>query len=185
MTIEDIQITETKASDFDDIMEVEELAFGSTKEAKLTADLLNDKTAEPILSLLAFHNKQAIGHILFTRVYINEMSVSQPLIHILAPLAIVPEYQNQSIGGLLINEGIKKLKEMGSALVFVLGHMEYYPKYGFIPDAKKLGYPAPYPIPEEFANAWMVQSLNPNGIMINKGNVLCANELDKPEHWRE
>ena len=185
MEIKDIQIRETDINDFNDIMKVEERAFGYAKEAKLTADLLNDKTAEPILSLLSFHENKAIGHILFTRVYIDEMTTSQPLIHILAPLAIIPEYQKQGIGGLLINAGLERLKEIGSEMVFVLGHMEYYPKFGFLPDAKKIGYSAPYPIPEEFANAWMVQSLNPEGFILNHGKVICANELNKPEHWRE
>lgn len=185
MTKMNIQIRETIGKDFNDIMMVEERAFGFEKEAKLTADLLNDKTAEPILSLLAFHNKKAIGHILFTRVYINSMNTKQPLIHILAPLAIIPEYQKQGIGGSLINEGLKKLKDMGSEMVFVLGHMEYYPKFGFIPDAKKLGFTTPYPIPDEYANAWMVQSLNSKGFVIDKGNVICSNELNKAEHWRE
>jgi|APSaa5957512622_1039677.scaffolds.fasta_scaffold59789_2 putative acetyltransferase len=180
-----IQIRETNNKDFNNIMVVEKRAFGYIKEAQLTADLLNDKTAEPILSLLAFHDKEAIGHILFTRVYIDEMNTTQPLIHILAPLAIIPEYQKQGVGGLLINEGLRRLIEMESEMVFVLGHMEYYPKFGFIMDAKKLGFNAPYPIPTEYANAWMVQSLNPKGFVIGKGNVICSNELNKPEHWRE
>lgn len=185
MTKINIQIRETNGKDFNDIMVVEERAFGFVKEAQLTANLLNDKTAEPILSLLAFHEKEAIGHILFTRVYINEMNTTQPLIHILAPLAIIPEYQKQGVGGLLIKEGLRRLKEMGSEMVFVLGHTEYYPKFGFIPDAKKLGFTAPHPIPAEYANAWMLQSLNPKGFVIAKGNVICSNELNKPEHWRE
>lgn len=185
MTNINIQIRETNTNDFNDIMVVEERAFGMVKEAELTAELLGDQTAEPILSLLAFHNKKAIGHILFTRAYIDEMNTEQPLIHILAPLAVIPEYQKQGIGGLLINEGLKRLKEMKSEMVFVLGHMEYYPKFGFIPNAKKLGYPAPYPIPEEYLNAWMVQSLNSKGFAIEKGKVICSNELNKPQHWRE
>lgn len=185
MKIQNIQIKETGINDFDSIMTVEEQAFGYDKEAILTANLLKDPTAEPTLSLLAFDKNNPIGHILFTRVYMNEMTFNQPLIHILAPLAVIPEYQKQGIGGLLINEGIKQLKEMDSEMVFVLGHMEYYPKYNFIPDAGKLGYTAPYPIPDKFANAWMVQSLNPNGLVIKKGKVICANELNKPEHWRE
>uniref|UniRef100_UPI003216E3D9 GNAT family N-acetyltransferase n=1 Tax=uncultured Draconibacterium sp. TaxID=1573823 RepID=UPI003216E3D9 len=185
MTKINIQIRETNSTDFNDIMVVEERAFGYVKEAKLTADLLSDKTAEPLLSLLAFHDKKPIGHILFTRVYRNKMNTNQPLIHILAPLAVIPEYQKQGVGGLLINEGLKRLKEMGSEMVFVLGHMEYYPKFGFIPDAKKLGFSAPYPIPIEYANAWMVQSLNPEGFVIEKGDIICSVELNKPEHWRE
>lgn len=185
MQIQSIYIKETVASDFNDIMKVEEQAFGSVKEAQLTSDLLGDKTAEPILSLLAFYEEKAIGHILFTRVYLNEMDVNQPLIHLLAPLAVMPAYQKQGVGGLLINNGLKRLKEMGSKKVFVLGHMEYYPKFGFIPDALKLGFSAPYSIPEEYANAWMVQSLISNGLIIGKGKVICANELNKEEHWRE
>jgi putative acetyltransferase len=185
MNIQNFQIRKTGINDFDYIMFVEEHAFGYDKEAILTANLLKDPTAEPTLSLLAFDKNKAIGHILFTRVYLDEMTLDQPLMHILAPLAVIPEYQKKGIGGLLINEGLKQLKAMGSELVFVLGHMEYYPKYGFIPDAGKLGYNAPYPIPEEFANAWMVQSLNKEGFTINKGNIICSKELDKPEHWRE
>ncbi len=185
MTKKYIQIRETNSKDFNNIMAVEERAFGYVKEAKLTAELLSDETAEPVLSLLAFHDKEPIGHILFTRVYINEMNTTQSLIHILAPLAVIPEYQKQGVGGLLINEGLKRLKELGSEMVFVLGHMDYYPKFGFIPDAKKIGFSAPYPIPDEYANAWMVQTLNPKGFVIDKGSVICSNELNKPEHWRE
>ena len=70
-------------------------------------------------------------------------------------------------------------------MVFVLGHMEYYPRYGFTPDAGRLGFSAPYPIPSEFANAWMVQALQPYGLSKAKGKVICADALDRPEHWRE
>ena len=184
MKIKDIKIRETGNMDFIDIMEVEEQAFGYIKEANLTADLLNDGTARPILSLLALHEGNAIGHILFTRVWLDERK-DQPLLHILAPLAVKPDFQKMGVGALLINEGLKLLKEMGSELVFVLGHMDYYPKYGFVPDAAKLGYSAPFPIPEEYRNAWMVQSISPGGFSVNKGKVICADELNKPEHWRE
>jgi putative acetyltransferase len=185
LNIDRIIKRETGQKDFNDIMMVEERAFGYDKEAKLTAGLLGDSTAKPILSLLAYYEGKAIGYIIFTRVYIDEMNTDQPLIHILAPLAVIPEYQKQGVGGLLISEGLKRLKESGSELVFVLGHMDYYPNHGFIPDAGKLGYAAPYEIPEEYANAWMVQSLIEGEFSIKGGNVLCCDELNKPEHWRE
>ncbi len=184
MKLQNIQIRKTGITDFNVIMTIVKQAFGYDKEARLTAVLLKDRTAKPILSLLAFYNNKAIGHILFTRVYINDRD-SQPLIHILAPLSVIPEYQKQGVGRMLIREGLERLREMGSEMVFVLGHMEYYPRHGFIPDAGALGYSAPYPIPQEFANAWMVQSLNPRGFMIARGQVFCSDELDKPEHWRE
>ena len=50
-----IQIRETNTDDFDSIMTVEKQAFGYDKEAQLVADLLADKTAEPMVSLLAFY----------------------------------------------------------------------------------------------------------------------------------
>lgn len=185
MTLKTIQIRKTTSNDFNEIMDVETQAFGSDKEAQLTAELLADSTATPYLSLLAFHNGEAIGHILFTRVYLDKMEKEQPLAHILAPLAVKPAFQKQGVGGQLIQEGLKRLQTLRSEMVFVLGHMEYYPKFGFIPDAGKIGYAAPYTIPDEFANAWMVQSINPEGFTLPKGNVICSNELNKPEHWRE
>ncbi|MDL2297049.1 N-acetyltransferase [Bacteroidales bacterium OttesenSCG-928-B11] len=182
--LKDIQIRETNPNDFENIMTVEKQAFGYDKEARLVADLLADKTAEPIVSLLAFYQDEAIGHILFTRTYFDNQK-TQPMMHILAPLAVKPEYQRQGIGGLLIKAGIEKLREKGSNLVFVLGHKEYYPKYGFLPDAAKLGYFAPYPIAEEYSDYWMVQAVSPEGFETGKGKIRCCDELNKPEHWRD
>ena len=107
------------------------------------------------------------------------------MMHILAPLAVKPEYQRQGIGGMLIRAGIERLQEKGSCLVLVLGHKEYNPKYGFIPDAARLGYPAPYPILEQFSDYWMVQAISPKGFDVDKGKIRCSDELNKPEHWRD
>lgn len=180
----DIQIRETNTDDFNDIMTVEKQAFGYDKEARLVAELLADRTAKPMVSLLAFHKDEAIGHILFTRAYFDNQE-AQPMMHILAPLAVKPEYQRQGIGGMLIQAGIEKLREKCSNLVFVLGHAAYYPKYGFIPHAARLGYPAPYLIPEEFSDYWMVQPISPKGFEVGKGKIRCSDELNKPEHWRD
>lgn len=179
-----IQIRETNTNDFNDIITVEKQAFGYDKESKLVADLLVDQSAEPIVSLLAFYQGEAVGHILFTRAYFDNQD-TQPMMHILAPLAVKPEYQRQGIGGLLIEVGIEKLREKGSTLVFVLGHKDYYPKFGFLPDAARLGYPAPYPIAEEYSDYWMVQAIGPDGFEIGKGKIRCSDELNKPEHWRD
>lgn len=76
------------------------------------------------------------------------------------------------------------MSESGVELVFVLGHPDYYPRYGFKP-AGVLGYEAPYPIPDEQADAWMVQELRPGVIDSVSGKVICADVMNQPEHWRE
>lgn len=186
MNKNEITIRETNSNDFSHIMEVEKSAFGYDKEARLVAELLCDKTAQPLLSLLAFDNEEAVGHILFTRAYFENIG-EQPMMHILAPLAVIPTYQRQGIGGMLINAGLGLLKEMGSTLVFVLGHKEYYPQYGFMQNAQGMGYFTPYPdpMPEEYADYWMVKSLLKDGFETNKGRIRCADTLNRPEHWRE
>ena len=102
MNLNNIQIRETATSDFSHIMEVEKLAFGYDKEAELVAELLADNTTKPIVSLLAFYKDEPIGHILFTRAYFNEQQ-QQPMMHILAPLAVKPEYQRQGIENLWLD----------------------------------------------------------------------------------
>ena len=73
---------------------------------------------------------------------------------------------------------------MGVGLVFVLGHPGYYPKYGFVPAGTR-GFEAPYPIPPEHADAWMVQELQLGMIGSFMGQVECTDTLNDPKHWRE
>lgn len=173
----------TDQSDASDIREVETRAFGFSKEADLVASLLEDESARTALSLLARHEDKAVGHILFTRATCKD-ATDVPLMHILAPLAVIPEYQGMGVGRMLIRTGIEHLRLMGCQMVFVLGHTTYYPKHGFEPCAGDKGYPAPYPIPEEHKACWMMQSLSVQPIHFT-GHIQCAQALMKPDHWRE
>jgi putative acetyltransferase len=175
-------IRETADTDIDNVFLVEKMAFGQEEEAKLVLDLLNDPTARPLCSLLAVDKETAIGHILFTAARLQG-SRADLWISILAPLAVIPEYQNQGVGGALIRHGLQNLQDAGVDLVFVLGHPGYYPHYGFKP-AGELGFEASYPIPPENAEAWMVQELRPGVIGSVSGKVRCADMLDKPEYWQ-
>jgi putative acetyltransferase len=203
-----IHIKHTTPKDLNTILYVELLAFDQDLEIKtIVMDLLNDPTAEPIVSLLAYDGDKPVGHILFTKARIkpgleicpvhrslpdqrslgevgDEDRSLKPGGYILAPMAIIPNYQKQGIGGKLIKEGLRILKNMGAKRCFVLGHKAYYPKYGFIPDAGKFGFPAPYPIPEKDKEAWMMMGLveAPGGI---KGQVICADAMMKEEYWKE
>ena len=179
-----MQIREASTSDLNDVLFIEREAFGHGKEAGLVNDLLNDPTAKPVLSLLAFDNDRPVGHILFTKIRLQGAHPS-PSMSILAPLAVLPDFQNQGIGGRLIDEGLRLLTESGVELVFVLGHPGYYPRHGFKQPAGALGFEAPFPIPDEHADAWMVKELRPNVIGRVSGKAVCADMLNKPEHWRE
>ncbi len=160
-------------------------AFPEEKSvADLTRDLLNDATAEPILSLVAEIDHEYVGHILFTKCKMGGHS-DGPAMYILAPLAVAPHHQKKGIGGALINEGLRILKDWEVELVFVLGHIDYYPRYGFINDALSFGFKAPFDIPEEVKDAWMIQSLNEGLLPEIRGVVQCCEAMNKEEHWRE
>ncbi|RLC29163.1 MAG: N-acetyltransferase [Deltaproteobacteria bacterium] len=183
-----ITIRSTTSQDHDAILKVELLAFDQDPEIKtLIIDLFKDPTTEPIVSLLAYDDEKPVGHILFTKAKIKPglgICSLKPGGYILAPMAVIPEYQKQGIGGKLIKEGLRILKDMSVERCFVLGHPTYYPRYGFIPDAKKFGFPAPYSIPGKNKDAWMVMDLveKPTGI---KGQIICADVMMKPKYWRE
>ncbi len=173
-------------SDKLEINNIHTKAFGEKKGleiAELVRGLFNDKTAMPLFSLVAIEGEKIVGHILFTKVKI--IQTMEPVsAQILAPLAILPDFQNKGIGAQLIKEGLNLLKDSGVELVFVLGHPGYYPRTGFIP-AGALGFDAPYYIPEEHSGAWMVQELSSGIIGRIKGAVQCSDVLNQPEHWRE
>jgi len=181
-----LKIRKSTESERNEILYIHSQAFGKDKGlviSKLVNELLEDETAMPILSLVAVDNDKLIGHILYTKVVI--LRAENPIFaQILAPLAILPEEQKKGIGEKLINEGLRLLKESGTELVFVLGHPTYYPRCGFIP-AGGQGFEAPYPIPEEHAEAWMIQELNGDVIKNNSGKVQCSKVLNEPQHWKE
>lgn len=178
-----IKIRPGTESDLQDISRIYQSAFPEEgiEIAELTGNLLNDPTAKPYLSLLAEIKEQAIGHILFTRV---EISNSNAKASLLAPLAVAPEFQSQGVGGKLIREGLRILSASGTELVFVLGHIDYYPRHGFTP-AGIHGLEAPYPIPDKNAEAWMVQELKEGVLGSVKGTIQCAEALNRPEYWVE
>jgi putative acetyltransferase len=177
-----MKIRNASDADLNDVLTVARAAFERDEEAALVRDLLDDPSAHPVFSLLAFRDNHAAGHILFTRAGIE----GHPYLtaSILAPLAVVPEAQNQGIGGALIQHGLQALTASKIDLVFVLGYPDYYTRHGFEP-AGRLGWDAPYPIPPQNADAWMVQPLRPGVLGEYRGRVICADKLDRPKYWRE
>jgi len=166
------------------ILGVHESAFGKEQGpeiVELVSGLLGDRTAMPLFSLVAEVGGRVVGHVLFTTVRLqsNRHSVAA---QILAPLAVSTEHQGEGIGGSLINAGMKQLAASGVGLVFVLGDPDYYGKFGFTP-AGVLGYEAPYPIPIEHADAWMVKESKAGILGSAQGRIRCAETLDHARYW--
>lgn len=87
--------------------------------------------------------KKIVGHILFTRAAVNGTQVLA-----LAPLSVLPEYQNRGIGQALIREGHRVAKRLGYPYCVVLGHKTYYPRLGYVP-ASQYGIKAPFEVEDE------------------------------------
>lgn len=166
----------------DAVLNVHRTAFGQDTEADLVANLLDDPTAQPSLSMLVQQDTTILGHVLFTKVSLNTAS-SQPKAAILCPLAVAPDHQGKGTGAALIRAGLETLSETGFDLVFVFGDPAYYGRYGF-QQADFTRYPTPHPIPDGYHPGWMVQALagQPSDW---QGQIICAEALDKPEYWAE
>jgi putative acetyltransferase len=115
-------------SDITAIRFVNEQAFGGTAEAN-AIEQLRDRGAAT-LSLVAVIGGQVVGHLFFTPAVIEAPDRSWPALG-LAPLSVLPEYQRQGIGTALMNAGLEECRRLGHARIIVLGHPEYYPRFGF------------------------------------------------------
>ena len=177
-----MHIRHSKDEDLASIIAIHRAAFPDERVDILTADLLADPTAQPCLSLIAEEDGAALGHVLFTAVSL-EPAVAQRAA-LLAPLAVLPDHQQQGIGSRLVEEGLAQLRAAGVSMVFTLGHPDYYPRFGFRPAGIR-GFTAPYPIEEKNADAWMVLRLDDAVPQGYRGRVACAQALDRPEYWRE
>jgi putative acetyltransferase len=111
------------------VRHVNELAFGQPLEADLVDRLRPVCTNS--LSLVA-EDDAVVGHILFTPVVI-EGTAREVLGMGLAPMAVLPGHQRQGIGSQLVRRGLDILRERGCPFVVVVGHPEYYPRFGFKP----------------------------------------------------
>ncbi|MBE2221362.1 MAG: N-acetyltransferase [Anaerolineae bacterium] len=146
------------------IRHVNEKAFNRRNEADLV-DALRDSEAF-IISLVAVHDDQIVGHILFSLVRIEAETGTTDGLG-LGPMAVLPAYQNQGIGSMLIKKGLELCQDSGFNIVVVLGHPTYYPRFGFVP-SKPLGIQWEHDVPEEL---FMVVTLADTGLASVTGIV--------------
>ncbi len=133
--------------DYDKITKINSLAFGQENEGRLVEKLRSSENFIPELSLVAEFDDKIVGHILFTRIkIISEISEHSSLA--LAPMSVLPDYQNQGIGSQLVRTGLMQGGLMEHKSVIVLGHPEFYPRFGFLP-ASKWDIKSPFDVPDE------------------------------------
>ena len=121
------------ANDVARVREINTLAFGQPAEAVLV-DKLRENCADA-LSIVADDNA-VVGHILFTPVTIE--NAGHPLVGMgLAPMAVHPDRQRAGIGTQLVTRGLEILRERNCPFVVVVGHPEYYPRFGFQPASRR------------------------------------------------
>ena len=130
----DVLIREERPEDRTAVYEVNRRAFPTPVEADLV-DALRPM-ADPLISLVAVLDGRVLGHILFTPVRVVGETGERTALG-LAPMAVLPEFQNQGIGSRLVRAGLDACRELGHSAVVVLGHAEYYPRFGFEPAAPR------------------------------------------------
>jgi putative acetyltransferase len=146
------------------VYRVNELAFGQQDEADLVESLR--EKASPFISLVAVVDDQVVGHVFFSPVTIEFEGETFTAMG-LAPMAVLPEYQNQSIGSRLVREGLNQCVRIGYDVVVVLGHSNYYPRFGFVPASTK-GLRSEYDVPDD---VFMVAELKPGALGGRRGLV--------------
>ena len=150
-------------NDRDAVYAVNASAFETPSETNLVDALLEQ--AQPVVSLLAEDNGEVVGHIMFSPVSLSGYPDLKMMG--LAPMAVAPEHQRKGIGSALVRAGLEQCKQLGFAAVVVLGHPEYYPRFGFLPSSR-FGIDSEYEVPEE---VFMVMELQPGALSGKTGRV--------------
>lgn len=121
-------IRERKSSDDDDIRRLNDAAFGGSDESKLVEDLRAAHLAA--VELVAAEEMASVGHILFSPLSVTLGSEAIRALA-LAPMSIRPDRQRRGIGSALVRAGLGLAKTRDWQAVFVLGHPDFYPRFGF------------------------------------------------------
>ncbi|MNX35438.1 hypothetical protein D3C86_657040 [compost metagenome] len=157
-------IREETSDDREVIRAVNRLAFGGDTEGELIDRLRAD--GDVLLSLVAQVDGEVVGHILFSKLK-SETRGGTIKAAALAPMAVTPEFQGRGIGTSLVERGLALCRERGYTAVVVLGHPDYYPRFGFSAQ-KGQALDSPY---SEAGEAYMALELVPGALVGVSGSV--------------
>lgn len=167
--MQDLEIRESLPGDRASIETLYPAAFPDEDLLPLVGELLAAGPA--VLSLAASDGPQLVGHAVFTTCSVDN---GPDAVALLGPLAVAPARQRQGIGSALVRAGLERLEADGIKQVYVLGDPNYYGRLGFRPDTAVA---PPYPLPQEWREAWQSLSL---------GNAEPLHgTLSVPQPWRQ
>ena len=161
-----IDIREEQPADRAGVAAVNRAAFGGEAEVKLVEALHHE--GDVVVALVAVEDGEIVGHILFSRLPIETDEGLLPAVA-LAPMAVRPDRQLRGIGSALVRKGLEMARERGATAAVVLGHPDYYPRFGFSASWAR-GLDAPY----AGSDAFMAMELVPNGLGTGEGVVHYA-----------
>ncbi len=167
-----MNIRQENTKDYNEVYNLIKSAFKNAEhsdgnEQDLVCSLRTSKNFIPELSLVANIENKIAGHIMFTKAKVDNENIL-----VLAPLSVLPEFQNRGIGSALINEGHKIACKLGYGYCVVLGSEKYYPRFGYVVSGN-LGIQAPPGVP---VKNFMAVKLLKNAKPVN-GYVKFAKEF--------
>lgn len=126
----ELRVRSERPGDEEAIFALHEAAFVRAQEAELVGVLRRE--ADPYLGLVAELGSELVGHVAFSPV---ALAGEGPAALALGPMAVAPPVQGRGVGSALIAAGLEACAARGVGVVFVLGHADYYPRFGFRPAA--------------------------------------------------
>jgi putative acetyltransferase len=136
-----VEIREERPDDVAAVRDLNRRAFGQDQESNIVDALRANGAA--LLSLVATVNDRVVGHIMYSPLSIGGNVKGAAL----GPMGVLPEYQRQGIGGKLIEAGNRKLKDADCPFIIVVGHADYYARFGFRP-AREHGIKCQWDVPD-------------------------------------
>ena len=136
-----IDIREERGNDLAAIRDVNKRAFDQDQEANIVDALRLDGAA--LLSLVATIDGQVVGHVMYSPATVGDVTGAA-----LGPMAVLPQYQRQGIGSKLVEAGNQRLTDAETPFIIVLGHADYYPRFGF-KRASTLAMKCEWDVPDE------------------------------------
>ena len=158
------------ADDYEAVRRVNELAFARPDEADLVDAL---RAAAPHVSLVAEDEGRVVGHIFFSPVSFGSGGANAPAMA-LGPMAVLPDRQRRGVGSRLVRDGLGVCRRAGAGAVVVVGHADYYPRFGFVRASAK-GLRCKWPVGDEH---FMVTELTPGALDDVRGLVEYRPEFD-------